>query len=66
VAVSVPLANGQSRIIGIFCGRKRPPKLMSNGINLDVIFSSYAASSTSSAKGFTAIYNFVTGQFVET
>jgi len=61
VAVSVPLANGP-RIIGIFCGSKRPPKLMSNDVNLDVTFASYVTSSTSSTKGFTAIYNFVTGQ----
>jgi len=61
VAVSVPLANGP-RIIGIFCGSKRPPKLMSNDVNLDVTFVSHATSLASSAKGFTAIYNFVTGQ----
>jgi len=65
VAVSVPLANGP-RIIGIFCGSKRPPRLMSTGVNLDVTFVSHVTSSTSSARGFTAIYNFVTGQSVKT
>jgi len=62
VAVSVPLANGP-RIIGIFCGSKRPPRLMSNDVSLDVTFLSHATTSASSAKGFTAIYNFVTGQW---
>jgi len=61
LAVNIPLTNGP-RTIGIFCGSKRPPKLMSNGVNLDVLFISHATSSTSSVKGFAAIYNFVTGQ----
>jgi len=65
VAVSVPVANGP-RIIAIYCGSKRPQKLMSNDVNLVVTFVSHATSSTSSAKGFTAVYNFVTGKLVVT
>ena len=65
VAVSVHLAD-RARIIGVFCGNKQPPTLMSNDVNLDVKFVSHATSSVSSAKGFTAIYNFVTGESVET
>jgi len=63
--VSVPLAN-RPRNIGVFCGSKRPPKLMSNDVNLDVTFVSHATSSTSAAKGFTAVYSFVTGERVHT
>jgi len=62
VSVSVPLANGP-RVIGIFCGSKRPARLMSNDLSLEVTFKSHETSSASSAKGFSAVYSFVTGQY---
>ena len=61
VAVSIISSNGQPLDLGIFCGDKRPPMLMSNNAYLQVTFVSRQQFSTQPVKGFLANYNFVTG-----
>jgi len=64
------VAGSSLQEIGVFCGNKRPPMLMSDGVKLDVTFiSRSSASSTSSAaarphpgRGFSATFHFVTGK----
>ena len=58
ISVSVPLQDGP-HVIRVICGTKRPPMLMSNGVIMDVTF---VSRSTSSARGFSAVYKFVTGK----
>ena len=58
VTVSI-MINDQSKDIGVYCGKKRPPMLMSNGNRLEVTFTSKTMSQT---KGFKAIYKFVEGK----
>ena len=58
VTVSI-LIDGRPREIGVYCGSKRPPQLMSNGERMDVVFSS--RSFAKDAKGFRANFSFVTG-----
>lgn len=45
--------------IAIYCGHRRPDKLMSSDTRLDVIF--IAQSLSYSASGFHASYKFITG-----
>lgn len=49
---------GEPMDIGVYCGSKRPPMLMSSDSRMQVDFASHAPSQS---KGFIAIYNFVTG-----
>lgn len=58
VTLSAPV-DGVLRDIGIFCGNRRPPMLMSPGSRLDVTHVS--RSLTVSTRGFAAKYNFLTG-----
>ena len=53
------MINGKNSEIGVYCGSKRPPMLMSHDNRLEVLFN--AANQQSQAKGFKAIYKFVTG-----
>jgi len=59
VTVSV-LIRGVSCDIGVFCGNRRPPMLMSSGPQMDVTLISRSLSV--STRGFSAYYNFVTGK----
>ena len=60
ITVSVVIG-GQLRDIGIYCGTKRPPMLMSNGARLEVLFVSGASSAS---RGFSLVFNFATGNSV--
>ena len=51
---------GEPRDIGVYCGSRRPPMLMSNDNRMEVTFISHVASN---AKGFKAQYQFVTGEY---
>ena len=53
------IIGGQARDIGVYCGSKRPPMLMSNDNRMEVVFTSRGSSR---ARGFKAIYKFVTGK----
>ena len=53
------MVQGKSDEVGLYCGSKRPPQLMSSDTTMDVIFTSHDR--TDSAKGFKANYRFVTG-----
>jgi len=56
VTVSVTI-DGESDAIGVYCGSKRPPMLMSPEETLSVTF----VSRTGLGSGFTARFQFVTG-----
>lgn len=51
--------DSQPRDLGVYCGSKRPPMLMSNDNRMEVIF--HSVGPASGAKGFKADYKFVTG-----
>jgi len=57
VTVSVS-TNGGPCEIGVYCGNKRPPMLMSHDNNMDVVF---VSKGQSKSRGFQANYSFVTG-----
>ena len=59
VTVSITIG-GEPRDIGVYCGSKRPPMLMSNDNRMEITFISHSASA---AKGFKAEYKFVTSKF---
>ena len=51
--------DGNPHYIAVYCGKKKPEKLMSSEQRMDVVFTSHSAIST--ASGFHATYKFVTG-----
>ena len=51
--------NGENKDIGVYCGKKRPPMLMSSGNDMEMYFTSKTNSNT---KGFKATYKFVEGK----
>ena len=55
--------SGKPRDIGIYCGNKKPPMLMSTGNVLEVIYVR-RSSSTMPGRAFNAKYEFVTGMNV--
>ena len=59
VSISI-LIDNMPHNLGVYCGSKQPPILMSNNNHMEVIFTALAGSSD--ATGFTATYNFVTGE----
>ena len=64
VIVSVTI-NDERRDIGVYCGSKLPPVLMSNDNRMEVMFISRPGSSSSgghSNRGFNASYSFVEGK----
>ncbi len=60
ITVSVNI-NGKSQEIGVYCGSKRPPMLMSHDSSLEIMLASTSA--RAETKGFKAIFKFVTGKY---
>jgi len=64
--VSISLSTGERSEIGVYCGDKRPPTLMSGDSgSLHVTLTSHsptAAAAAATRTGFTANYSFVTGK----
>ena len=59
VSISV-LIDSEPHNLGVYCGSKQPPMLMSNNNHMEVIFT--AVTGPTAATGFSATYNFVTGE----
>ena len=56
--------NVRKTAIGVYCGTKLPPPLMSAENRLDVLFSNDYSSRTDQSTGFVFQYKFVTGKSV--
>ena len=54
--------SGEPREIGVYCGSKLPPLLMSNNNQMEVVFTTHSSRTTHNSLGFRAHYSFVTGQ----
>ena len=49
--------------LGVYCGSKLPPTLMSNNNQMEVIFTSHNVRTPHNSKGFRAHWSFVTGMW---
>ena len=54
--------NGEPTDLGLYCGSKLPPMLMSNEPHMSVIFNTIKGGARQGARGFNASFSFVTGK----